>query len=137
MQFRWGILALVALACGSAKAQDQKSVLETDPKGWVDLLDKDLKNWNRVSIPPKSKLKEKSPWSVTEDGKTLICDGIGYHEMLLFQTSPTASFTSNGASRCPTRKATTAACMSAILQMAPSGIRRKWAIAWASYLARP
>ena len=85
MQFRWGILALVALACGSAKAQDQKSVLETDPKGWVDLLDKDLKNWSRVSIPPKSKLKEKSPWSVTEDGKTLICDGIGYHEMLLFQ----------------------------------------------------
>src|SRR5271169_6444031 len=84
MQFR-GLVLVLVLACGSAEARDQKSALETDLKGWVQLLDKDLKDWRRVSIPPKSKLKDKSPWSVAEDGKTLICDGVGYHEMLLFQ----------------------------------------------------
>src|SRR5690606_29607045 len=26
----------------------------------------------------------KSPWRLSEDGKTILCDGTGYHEMLLF-----------------------------------------------------
>jgi hypothetical protein len=78
------VLFVVLVACTQAAAEEQKSALEADPKGWVDLLDGGLKNWRRVPIPPKGKLKEKSPWSVSKDGKTLTCDGVGYHEMLLF-----------------------------------------------------
>ena len=48
------------------------------------LTSKDLKDWKRVSIPPNTPLKEKNPWSVAADGMTLICDGVGIHEMLLF-----------------------------------------------------
>lgn len=61
-----------------------KFFVESDPEGWTDLLDKDLKNWKRVSIPPKSRLGE-NPWKVSADGKTLICDSGGgvVHEMLL------------------------------------------------------
>ena len=73
-----------ALADGEQK--DSKSALESDPSGWIDLLtDADLKNWKRVSIPPKGKLSAKNPWSVSADGKTLNCDGVGIHEMLLWE----------------------------------------------------
>ena len=66
--------------------KETKSALEADPAGWTDLLaDADLKNWKRVSIPPKGKLSAKNPWSVAADGKTLICDGVGIHEMLLWE----------------------------------------------------
>jgi hypothetical protein len=78
------VLFVALLTCGQAAADDQKSALETDPKGWVDLLANGLKNWRRVPIPAKSKLKDRSPWSLSSDGKTLSCDGVGYHEMLLF-----------------------------------------------------
>jgi hypothetical protein len=78
------VLFVVLAACAQAVAEDQKSTLETDPKGWVDLLEGGLKDWRRVPIPPKSKLKDKSPWSLSKDGKTLTCDGVGIHEMLLF-----------------------------------------------------
>ncbi len=62
-----------------------KSALESDPKGWTDLLaNADLKDWKRVSIPPKSKLKEPSPWKFDAAKNTLVCNGVGYHEMLLF-----------------------------------------------------
>ena len=77
-------LVIVLLAGSRVAAEDRKSSLQTSPDGWIDLLEKRLKEWDRVSIPPKSKLKDKSPWSLSEDGKTLICDGAGYHEMLLF-----------------------------------------------------
>jgi hypothetical protein len=77
-------VVVALLACGPVFAEDQKSALETNPDGWVDLLDKGLKDWRRVPIPAKSSLKDKSPWSLSEDGKTLLCDGVGYHEMLLF-----------------------------------------------------
>lgn len=63
-----------------------KSALESEPAGWTDLLaDADLKNWKRVSIPPGSKLNAKNPWSIAADGKTLICDGVGVHEMFLWE----------------------------------------------------
>jgi hypothetical protein len=80
------VTLMLALGSRPAPAGEQKetpSALESDPKGWVDLLDRDLKNWKRVSIPPKSKLKDKNPWKVSDDGATLICDGVGIHEMLL------------------------------------------------------
>jgi hypothetical protein len=48
----------------------------------IDLLPaKDLKGWTRVPIKP---LAEKAVWTVSEDGKTLVVDGVGAVEMLLF-----------------------------------------------------
>ena len=71
------------MAAGGAK--ETKSALESNPAGWTDLpLDKDLKHWKRMAIPPGSKLSARNPWSVSADGATLICDGAGIHEMLLW-----------------------------------------------------
>ncbi len=87
----WYALAAALLPLGgllSAPAADvveTKSALETDAKGWTDLTPgKDLSGWKRVSIPPGSKLKEKNPWSVDAERKVLVCDGVGVHEMLLY-----------------------------------------------------
>src|SRR5262245_39968323 len=76
-------VSLSPLWAGDVK--ETKSALETDATGWIDLLPgKDLDGWKRVSIPPKSKLKDKNPWSVDLENKLLICDGVGIHEMLLY-----------------------------------------------------
>jgi hypothetical protein len=81
--------AMLILALGpvsfAADPPETKSALETDPTGWLDLLkDKELKDWRRVSIPPGSKLAARNPWSTSADGKMLLCDGAGIHEMLLY-----------------------------------------------------
>jgi len=66
--------------------KETKSALESDPAGWTNLLvDSALKNWKRVSIPPKGKLGERNPWNLPGDGTTLICNGVGIHEMLLWE----------------------------------------------------
>jgi hypothetical protein len=83
-----GVAAAVAAALVTASAaepQESKSALQTDPTGWIDLLaQKDLKNWKRVSIPPGSPLKRKDPWSMDPKTGYLVCDGVGIHEMLLY-----------------------------------------------------
>lgn len=85
-----GVIAAALLLGSQLPAQqpvETKSALESDPKGWDDLLAKgDLKGWKRIAIPPGGKLKDKSPWSVDEKTKTIICDGVGFHEMLLYDT---------------------------------------------------
>jgi len=80
------ILGLVGLREAAAgKVTETKSALETDPTGWIDLLaDKSLKGWKRVSIPPKSKPNARNPWKVDADTGMLVCDGVGIHEMLVF-----------------------------------------------------
>src|SRR5262249_36097566 len=80
-----GLLSGVAfMAAAAGEPRESKSALETDPAGWTDLLAaKDLTAWKRVPIPPGSKLKEKSPWRL-DSGGLLVCDGVGVHEMLLF-----------------------------------------------------
>lgn len=80
------VLALsLASASFAADPPETKSALETDPTGWLDLLkDKELKDWRRVAIPPGGKLSARNPWSVSADGKMLLCDGAGIHEMLLY-----------------------------------------------------
>jgi hypothetical protein len=61
-------------------AVPSKSALETDPKGWVDLLaDKSLKDWTRGALPAVANLKagntdDPSPWSLDPSGKVLICE---------------------------------------------------------------
>ena len=80
-------LALIAasgfLFCPLLPAQttETKSALETDPSGWDDILPSpDLKGWFRVPVPPHSQLGREQ-WHV--EGKLLICDGDGGHDMLL------------------------------------------------------
>ncbi len=87
-------LLIISLVCAGlfaapATAEEKKDAaakffLDSEPQGWSDLLDKDLKAWKRVSIPPGKKLAAKNPWKVSDDGKTLVCDGVGVHEMLLY-----------------------------------------------------
>jgi len=49
----------------------------------IDLFpDKDLKGWQRVPIKP---LADKKVFSLSEDGKTLVVDGVGATEMLLHE----------------------------------------------------
>jgi hypothetical protein len=83
-----GVLAIFAagwFAAPAAESAAEKSALEVDPSGWVDLLaGKDLKQWRRVPIPPEGKLSARDPWSVEPKTGMLICDGAGIHEMLLY-----------------------------------------------------
>ncbi len=77
---RTSLLALLILV-GPALAE--KSALEQDPKGWINLFpSKNLKGWKRIPLGDKP-LSKKNPWVVK--GDTLICDGVGIWEMLLFQ----------------------------------------------------
>lgn len=67
-----------------AEAAENKSALEADPQSWLDILPPpDLKGWYRVPVPPTGKLG-RDQWHVDSDGKMLICDGDGGHDMLLF-----------------------------------------------------
>ncbi|MCI0379126.1 MAG: DUF1080 domain-containing protein [Gemmataceae bacterium] len=88
---RFVAVSIVALFLAqSARAGDvkeTKSALESDPAGWTNLLQSDqLKDWKRVSIPPNSKRNTKNPWKLEAKGAEtiLVCDGVGVHEMLLF-----------------------------------------------------
>jgi hypothetical protein len=80
-------VALLAVAFAAEPGVESKSALESHPTGWTDLLPgKDLKGWKRVPIPPppKGKLSSRNPWSVDEKNQLLVCDGVGIHEMLLY-----------------------------------------------------
>jgi hypothetical protein len=67
-------LAALALALLAAAPADD---------AWVDLFPgKDLKGWRRVPIKP---LADKPVWTLSEDGKTLVVDGVGATEMLLHE----------------------------------------------------
>jgi hypothetical protein len=69
----------------AADSVDTPSALQKDPAGWLNLLaGNNLKNWKRAPIPVGSKLKTKDPWSLDPDSHYLVCDGVGIHEMLLY-----------------------------------------------------
>ncbi len=77
------VAALIAWRAEIAYSAETQSALDADPKGWVDILPPaDLKGWYRVSVPPTGKLGREQ-WHVDADGKTLVCDGDGGHDMLL------------------------------------------------------
>lgn len=66
---------------GPEAGAGQRSALETDPRGWIDLFPgQDFKGWKRVPIDP---LAAKAVWSHSADGRTLICDGTGGVKELL------------------------------------------------------
>lgn len=80
------LILLLAWAGPSPTAfgAESPSALEADPQGWVDILPAaDLKGWYRVSVPPTGTLG-RAQWHVDTNSKTLICDGDGGHDMLLF-----------------------------------------------------
>jgi hypothetical protein len=78
-------LAVIGLDVSGGEVKETKSALESDPKGWVDLLSQaGLDGWKRVAIPPGGKVKDKKVWSLDPSTKVLTCDGIGVHEMLLY-----------------------------------------------------
>lgn len=82
---RVGCVALTILIAGFALAragdEPAKSALESDPRGWVDILPTaDLKGWVRVPVKTGVKLK-RAQWHV-ENG-LLVCDGNGGHDMFL------------------------------------------------------
>src|SRR5262249_907556 len=80
-------VAVLAVVTMSPPAEEPaKTALESDPTGWTDLMPgKDLKGWKRVPIAPDEKLNSKNPWSISADGKTLVCDGVGVKEMFLHE----------------------------------------------------
>lgn len=78
-----GALTHPALAGEPKKAP---SALEASPAGWLELMPaKDLKGWRRVPLPAEEPLAKKNPWSLSEDGKVLLCDGVGIKEMFLHE----------------------------------------------------
>ncbi len=76
-------VVVILWAVSLAAAQEaEKSALERDPKGWLDLTPgKDLQGWKRVAIAPDTTLNTKNPWKM--EGGLLLCDGVGVKEMLL------------------------------------------------------
>lgn len=82
----WAGVYAALLSASAAEPDEGKSALQNDPAGWIDLLvTKDVQSWKRVSIPPGSPLKSKNPWSVDPKTGFLVCDGVGFHEMLLYK----------------------------------------------------
>jgi hypothetical protein len=80
------LLGAVAVLSGTSDAP-QKSALETDPKGWMDMLAEagsGLDGWTRAPIPANKKLGETSQWSLDASSGHLICRGDGGHEWLRF-----------------------------------------------------
>jgi hypothetical protein len=86
------LLGTVGLACGllllppESGAKAARRGRPADAKGWLDLAPgAELRGWKRAPILPDTKLGSKNPWSMSEDGRTLRCDGAGVKEMLLYE----------------------------------------------------
>ncbi|WP_165219446.1 3-keto-disaccharide hydrolase [Aquisphaera insulae] len=83
------IVLLVAVAGGipclaGDEPAAEKSLLEKDPQGWIDMLSgagPDLDGWVRAPIPGTAELTEKSPWSYDKATSSLVCEA-GGHEWL-------------------------------------------------------
>jgi 3-keto-disaccharide hydrolase len=77
------ILVLSLVHVHLAWGEETKSALESDPKGWTDIMPPaDLKGWYRVPVPPTGKLGREQ-WHVDTAHNVLVCDGDGGHDMLL------------------------------------------------------
>jgi hypothetical protein len=83
--------ALFGLWMLSSTQAPTQSALDTDPKGWIDLLaDKSLKDWTRVPMSAVGKLPagqpgDASPWKLDPGGAILICEGDkAGHEMFRY-----------------------------------------------------
>jgi hypothetical protein len=79
-------IILCMLAMGAMLLAQEKSALETNPQGWVDLLpDKAFKGWTRLNLAPSAQLAEVSPWQIDSGSGVLVCNGDkSGHEMLRY-----------------------------------------------------
>jgi hypothetical protein len=74
------VLGALALAAAAAQAPTP-SALQSDPKGWIDLLaPKEFKEWTRVPLGAAGKLRagnvnDPSPWKLDAAGQILLCEG--------------------------------------------------------------
>ena len=78
------VMFMLLILFGAVRASvraDDKSTLEKDSLGWIDLFpNAEMKDWKRVAL--EVGLVEKHPWSV--QGDILLCEGAGAKEMLLY-----------------------------------------------------
>lgn len=80
-----GLLLTMGVVGGLIAEEAAQSALEDNPDGWVDIMPPaDLTGWSRVPVPPGAELG-KQQWQVedSENGKMLVCEGDGGHDMLL------------------------------------------------------
>jgi 3-keto-disaccharide hydrolase len=65
-------------------AEETKSALEADPKGWKEITpNAKLEGWTRLPIPAGGKLGREQ-WRLDPETKNLVCDGDGGHDWLRY-----------------------------------------------------
>jgi hypothetical protein len=83
---------LLISACAALCAAETPSALQSQPKGWKDILPKpSLQGWTRVAIPPTQPLSPDNQWKVDTRNKLLACEGDKGHEWLRYDR-PLADF---------------------------------------------
>jgi hypothetical protein len=78
----WLLSAFLIAGCAFGQT---KSALETDAKGWKDILPPEsLKGWTRISIPPTQPLNPEQQWKVDSANRFLVCEGDKGHDWLRY-----------------------------------------------------
>jgi hypothetical protein len=73
------------LLLGSALWAQTPSALESDPKGWTDIMpDASFKGWTRLPFMVTTPMNPASQWKVDTANKLLICEGDKGHEWLRY-----------------------------------------------------
>jgi hypothetical protein len=55
--------------------------------GWKEIFpDEKFSGWHRVSIPPGKPVSEPSQWRIDRQARTIVCEGTGGHDMILYDT---------------------------------------------------
>jgi hypothetical protein len=73
------------LLLGSALWAQTPSALESDPKGWTDIMpDASLKGWTRLPFMVTTPMAPDSQWKVDTANKLLICEGDKGHDWLRY-----------------------------------------------------
>jgi hypothetical protein len=81
------ILAFALIIPAAGAWAQTRTLLESDPAGWISLMPHDgLKGWVRLALPPGTKLEPASQWSVDPSTGYIVCDGTGPHEWLRYDT---------------------------------------------------
>jgi hypothetical protein len=78
------ILSFLLLSAISLWAQTP-SALESDPKGWVDIMpDQSFKGWTRLPFLTTNPMDPVSQWKADTANKVLVCEGDHGHEFLRY-----------------------------------------------------
>ncbi len=73
------------LFLGAASWAQTPSALESDPKGWVDIMpDPSFKGWTRLPFMTTTPMDAVSQWKVDTANNVLICEGNRGHEWLRY-----------------------------------------------------